>query len=98
MGDQLFVQPAALGAAGTLCATTGVELLAGAVTPTIASPAQATAIAVTTAHLAIGTATTLLAGHSAFTGTRLGEAATGFTAQDTTAAGRITAAAPTVLV
>ena len=98
MGEELSAQPAALGVSGAICAATGAGLLAGAVTPTVASPAQATAIAVTTAHLAIDTATTLLAGHSAFTGTRLGEAATGFTAQDTTAAGRITAAAPTVLV
>ena len=98
MGDQLFTQPVALGAAGTLCATTGAELLAGAATPAVAPPTQATAAAVTAAHLPIGTATALLAGCSAFTGTRLGEAAADFTGQDTAAAGRIAATTPTILV
>ena len=47
---------------------------------------------------AIGTATATLAVRSLVAGTRLGEAAVGFTGQDTATAGRVAAAAPAVLV
>ena len=97
MGDRLFTQPAALGASGAVCAATGTGLLGSTVTPTVALPAQATAAAVTAAHLPISTATTTLAGRAAHTGGRLGEAATGFTSQDDAAAHTITATAPTIL-
>ena len=98
MGDRLFTQPAALGASGAVCAATGTGLLGGAVTPTVALPAQATAVAVTAAHLPISAATTTLAGQSTVAGVRLGEAATGFTGQDDAAAHAIADAAPTILV
>jgi hypothetical protein len=89
--DVLRVCSGGLEALAAQCLTQAVAVQGGALTPATGPPSQATSAAVASGYAAIGTTAGVLAARIQATGTKLGESAREFAAQEASSTHQIAA-------